>query len=95
MQVRLCDRCRVEVPETAPAANVRGVTLPADLPSTAPTKGPIEVTLALTVQAPADLCPSCRRSAVLESVAQELAADASTDDKRVLGARLIKVLRGG
>lgn len=93
MQIRVCDRCRVEVPETAPSASVRGVTLTPDLPASAAVTAPIDVTLALAVQAPGDLCPSCRRSAVVEYAAQELKANASPDEMKVLAARFAKVLR--
>jgi hypothetical protein len=93
MQIRVCDRCRVEVPDTTAKDAVAGAQIPATLPASAPVGAIVGVTLSVTVVAPADLCPPCRRAAVLEYVAQELLANAGADLKP-LAARFVAVLKG-
>lgn len=95
MQIRVCDRCGVPVPEVTARETVRGVTVPADSPASAPVTAPVDVNLSIVAQTPADLCALCRLSAMVEYIALEIRATQAADVIKILGARLVKILKGG
>lgn len=94
MEIRICDRCRVEVVEVPAKQLVLGVTIPPLLPSTNPVALPQDVNLSLTVQSPADLCAPCRLSALVEYVAQQIATSATPDQVKVYKQRFAQVIKG-
>lgn len=95
MEIRVCDRCGVPVPETTAREAVAGVTVPADSPASAAVPAPIAVNLSIVVQAPVDLCAPCRLSAMAEYIALQIRATQAADTIKSLGVRIGVVLKGG
>lgn len=95
MEIRVCDRCGVKVPDTTAREAVRGITVPVDSPASAAVPASIDVNLLIFAQTPADLCAPCRLSAMAEYIALEIRATQLPDIIKTLGARLVKVLKSG
>lgn len=97
MQIRVCDRCRTQVPDLPAQLYTRGVTVVAGSPASAPVTADVDVTLAVAVAAPGDLCGPCRMSAVIEYAAAELVAyyvaTADLAGAKALVARFVTMAR--